>query len=198
MESRVRARAVDQLPEHAYVVLGCVGMYPEGIHGYRLGRTLSRSPLGLPLLGLGQLYRVLHHLEGAGLVKGQIEVNGSARARYRFTMTTQGGTAFRDWLTGVSRGSVPVRDQLLNRLRFADQLSGAELRRFLGEAMRECEAELDDLTQEIRAVKSHNEGAKLLHSMALEARLAAERRWLEAVQQFVESAGLLCLEFARK
>jgi DNA-binding PadR family transcriptional regulator len=167
-------------------------MYPEGVHGYQLGRRLSRSPLGLPLLGLGQLYRALHHLEGSGLVEGQIEVNGSRRARYRFTMTAKGGTAFQQWLTRMAKGSLPVRDQLLNRLRFADQLSGSDLHRFLNEAVRECRAELEQLTQESKAVKSQRGGAKSLHSMALEARLVADRRWLEAVQQLVETAGPPC------
>ena len=192
MVGRLREGSSEQLPEHAYVILGCVGMHPGGIHGYRLGRTLSRSALGLPLLGLGQLYRVLHHLEGAGLVKGEMEVNGSRRARYRFTMTAEGGTVFQQWLTRVARGSLPVRDQLLNRLRFADRLSGSVLLRFLKEAVQECQAELEDLGRERRALKDQNGGANPLHSRAIEARLVADRRWLEAVQQLVETASPPC------
>jgi hypothetical protein len=103
-------------------------------------------------------------------------------------MTGHGGTAFREWLTGAVRGSAPIREQLLNRLRFADQLPVSVLRRFLGEAMRETQTELDDLAREGKTQNYPDAGTQPLHSMALEARFTADRRWLDAVGQLVEAA----------
>jgi len=175
-----------QLPEHAYVILGYVGLHPEGVHGYQIGRLLLGSPLGLPLLGLGQLYRVLHQLEAVGFVTGTIEVNGAARARYRFTLTRKGGTAFRQWLAGGSRGAAPIRDQLLNRLRFADQVPPPTLRRLVAEALKECEGELGDLERE-RKAQATDGFVTSLHSLALQARLVAYQRWLSEVGELLES-----------
>jgi DNA-binding PadR family transcriptional regulator len=175
-----------QLPEHAYVILGYVALHTDGVHGYQIGRLLLRSPLGLPLLGLGQLYRVLHQLEGVGFITGTIEINGAARARYRFTMTRKGGTAFRQWLVGGSRGAAPVRDQLLNRLRFAEQVPQPALRRLVAEAVKECEGELGDLKRE-RSVQATDGFVTPLHSLALQARLVAYQRWLAEVGDLLES-----------
>jgi DNA-binding PadR family transcriptional regulator len=183
-----RAKPPRQLPEHAYVILGCVELYRDGVHGYRLGQLLLRSAAGLSLLGLGQLYRALHLLERAGLVKGEIEVRGPARARYRFTMTSAGRTAFRQWLTGEPHGSAPIRDQLLNRLRFADQLPGAVLQRFLHAAIRECEAELEDVRCERQQTHVGDVAPEPLLIRALHARLVAHQRWLDDVRQLVETA----------
>ena len=179
--------ANEQLPEHAYVVLGYVGTYAEGVHGYEIGRLLLRSPLGLPLLGLGQLYRVLHQLESARLVSGAIEMNGAARARYRFKMTRKGEAGFRQWLAGGSRGVTPVRDQLLNRLRFADQVPRPVLTRLVSEAIKECQAELDDLASTGKD-RSRDGDVTPLHRLALQARLVAYQRWLLEVRNLVEGS----------
>lgn len=183
--TRLRCAAA-QLPEHAYVILGYVGMHAEGVHGYQIGRLLLNSPLGLPLLGLGQLYRVLHQLEGAGFITGTLEVNGAARARYRFSMTRKGGTAFGQWLNGGSRGAAPVRDQLLNRLRFEDQVPRTVLRRLITEAMKECDGELADLKRERRAQATAGVVTSL-HSLALQERLTAYQRWLGEVGKLLEA-----------
>ncbi len=179
--------ASEQLPEHAYVILGYVGTYAEGVHGYEIGRLLLRSPLGLPLLGLGQLYRVLHQLESARLVSGTIEMNGAARARYRFKMTKKGEGSFRQWLTGSSRGATPVRDQLLNRLRFADQVPRPVLTRLVSEAIKECQAEIDDLSRTDRD-RPCDADVTPLHRLALQARLVAYQRWLVEVSRLVEGS----------
>jgi DNA-binding PadR family transcriptional regulator len=179
--------ASEQLPEHAYVILGYVGTYAEGVHGYEIGRLLLRSPLGLPLLGLGQLYRVLHQLESARLVSGTVEMNGAARARYRFRMTRKGEGSFRQWLTGSSRGATPVRDQVLNRLRFADQVPRPVLTRLASEAIKECQAEIDDLSRTGRD-RPCDADVTPLHRLALQARLVAYQRWLVEVSRLVEGS----------
>ena len=40
-EEQPPTRSKDSLPEVAHVILGYVAMYPGGVHGYQLGRTLS-------------------------------------------------------------------------------------------------------------------------------------------------------------
>jgi DNA-binding PadR family transcriptional regulator len=164
------------------VILGYVQAYPDGVHGYQLGRMLSHSRLGLRSLRLGQLYRVLHHLESAGLVKSRVEAGGPRPARYRFTVTPEGSASFGEWLASPPLAGGPVAEQVLNRLRFAERLPGSALRRLLDGAVRACQTELDGLRRE----GDPSIETKPLHSMALEARVAAERRWLDELRQLVE------------
>jgi DNA-binding PadR family transcriptional regulator len=182
MTSREQTVANGRLPELECVILGYVQAYPDGVHGYQLGRMLSRSRLGLRSLRLGQLYRVLHHLESAGLVKSRVEAGGPRPARYRFSVTPEGISSFREWLTSVPQAGGPIAEQVLNRLRFAERLPGSALRRLLERAVRACQAELDGLQRE----GDPSIETKPLHSMALEARVAAERRWLDELRQLVE------------
>jgi DNA-binding PadR family transcriptional regulator len=180
MPTREGTTSSEQLSQVAYVILGYVGMHPEGVHGYRLGRALSRSPLGLPSLRLGQLYRVLHQLERSGCLESHVEASGSRPARYRFTVTPAGRSTFSRWLMSIPEGAGPIRDQLLDRLRFADRLPESALQRLLAEAVRECEAALEKLRHRPRGGGATDDTSRL-HSMAVEARLAAERRWLDEI-----------------
>jgi DNA-binding PadR family transcriptional regulator len=174
-----------RLPERAYVVLGYVGRYPDGVHGYRLGRILSRSPEGLALR-LGQLYRLLHHLERAGCVESKIETGGPRPARYRFTMTREGRARFRRWLTSLPKGGGPIREHVLDRLRFSECLPSTALQRLLAEARRECENQIDSLRREGVDAAARGSAGKPLHAMALEARLAADKRWLDEVRALAD------------
>jgi DNA-binding PadR family transcriptional regulator len=176
-----------RLPDLAFMILGYVAMHPDGVHGYQLGRALSCSPVGLPSLRLGQVYRVLHHLEHLGLLGGRVEVGTSRPSRYRFTVTARGAAAFGDWLTAVPRGPLPLRDQVLNRLRFAARLPRGVLAGFLREAIDECEAELDDLARAGDGVSEPRIGGRPVLSLAVKMRLAADRGWLtEAARLLVE------------
>jgi DNA-binding PadR family transcriptional regulator len=182
------------LPEVAYLLLGHVGAHAE-VHGYRLGRLLATSPLGLPSLHLGQVYRILHDLAARGLVRSRIETDRSRPARQLFAITRAGEVAFRRWLGGPARGSLPVRDQLLHRLRFGNQIPPASLRRLLRDAVRECEADLTDLrsaagqTNGANGANGSTGDGRALLSMALEHRLAADRRWLAEATRFVDASG---------
>lgn len=170
-----------RLPDRAFVVLGYVGRFPDGVHGYRLGRILTRSAGGLPSLRLGQLYRLLRHLERAGCVESTIETGGPRPARYQFTVTPAGRARFRRWLTSVPKGQGSVREGILDRLRFSECLPNTALRRLLAEAAKECEDAIDALRQEAAQPPGAAHTDKALHAMALEARLAADRRWLDEV-----------------
>jgi len=179
---------IPPLSELASVILGYVAMYPDGVHGYHLGRMLSRSPLGLPTLRLGQLYRILHHLERAGLVKSRVEATGPRPARYRFVTTVQGRSIFLKWLTSLPHGSGPVREQVLNRLRFSHRLPAPAMRYLLEEAARECQEELGNLHRHKKSTGSLYGEVKSLHLMAVEARLAADQQWLGEIRSLVEGS----------
>jgi DNA-binding PadR family transcriptional regulator len=184
---RRRPRSANRaLPEVAYLILGHVAAH-AGVHGYRLGRLLSTSPLGLPSLHLGQVYRILHELAERGLVQCRIEVDRSRPSRQLFTITRAGEAAFRRWLAGPARGSAPVRDQLLHRLRFGDLIPPASLRRLLHEAVRECEADLADLRSAARRRNGSDGDGTTLLSIALEHRLAADRSWLAEAARFIDA-----------
>ena len=179
---------ITPLSELASVILGYIAMYPDGVHGYHLGRMLSGSPLGLPTLRLGQLYRILHHLERTGLVKSRVEATGPRPARYRFVTTVQGRSIFLKWLTSLPHGSGPVREQVLNRLRFSHRLPASAMRCLLEEAARECQEELENLHRHKKSSGSLDGEVSSLHLMATEARLAADRRWLNEVRSLVEES----------
>lgn len=170
------------LSEAAFVVLGYVGKYPEGIHGYHLGKILSRSPLRLSSLGLGQLYRLLHRLEKAGLVISSVEEE-SARLRYRFTITQRGEADFSEWLRSVPEGSGTTSESVLDRLRFAEQLPGAVLLRLIDEAHRECERKVEELAK--YELKGERTPMSQRYARALRARLGADRLWLDEIRQLV-------------
>jgi len=189
-KARAREKPIgadQRLPEVAYVVLGYVRAYPEGVHGYHLGRILSRFPLRSASLGLGHLYRILHQLESAGLVKSEVE-DGSPRLRYRLTITLRGEACFSSWLTTVPEGSEATCDQVLDRLRFADRLPGKVVLRLVDEAERECKSKLEELAQHTASEhppKGEESHVSRPYTMALMARVAADLRWLEEVRQMV-------------
>jgi DNA-binding PadR family transcriptional regulator len=170
-----------KLPDMAYVILGHVGMHPEGIHGYQLGRLLSRSAHRIPSLRLGQLYRVLRRLERAGLVDCHVE-SESSRLRYRFAISSRGNACLQKWLSHIPAGTGITCQQLLYRLRFAGRMPGTALLRLVDEAATECATNLEDLS---RRGSSAREVAGP-YEAALKARLATDRCWLEEVRRMLE------------
>jgi DNA-binding PadR family transcriptional regulator len=187
-----------RLREFSYVILGYVEMYTEGVHGYRLGRMLSQSPLGLSPLRLGQVYRALRGLERAALVRSQLESGGPRPARYRYLVTREGAEAFRRWVTHLGGGAASVRERLLNRLRFVDRLAPDALRSLLAEAISECEAELQTARRHATRGRRREPapadmaalpgaaGAPGLHALLLQARIAGDRHWLDEVGRVIE------------
>jgi DNA-binding PadR family transcriptional regulator len=172
-----------RLPELAYVVLGHVRMYPEGIHGYRLGRMLAAPAAMLPGVQLGQLYRLLRRLKAAGMVASRVEAE-SARLRYRYVITPRGETCLEAWLRRVPRGTGATCQQLLNRLRFAGALAPGVLRTLVDDAVHECRRNLE-LLPPVPSVgrDRRHDGA---YEVALRARLATDLCWLEEVRGLVE------------
>jgi DNA-binding PadR family transcriptional regulator len=185
--SEVRKKAA--LPEVAYLILGYVAMHPEGVHGYQLGRTLSRPPLRVPSLRLGHLYRLLRRLEQAGLVACTVEAE-TTRLRYRFSITPDGEATFREWWLHPPRSGGLTRDHVLERLRFADRLPSRDVLRLIDGAVRACESESEAMARHGRAGEESCDalpeiGARI-YLMARKARLADDRCWLEEVRRLVE------------
>jgi DNA-binding PadR family transcriptional regulator len=186
-EREAQAEPRNPLSEVDHVTLGYLRMYAGGIHGYRLGRVLSRSPLCIPSLRLPRLYRVLRRLEHAGLVSCTVQAGGS-RLRYLFTITRRGESRFRRWLTGTHNEFHLTPDQLLNRLRFADQLSAGVMLGLIDDTGRACQRALENLPQHTGYKTDSAPPTNELYTMALEARLAAEQGWLEKVRKLVEES----------
>jgi DNA-binding PadR family transcriptional regulator len=165
------------------VVLGYVGRYENGVHGYQLGRALSRSPLRVPSMQLGQLYRVLQRLEKVGFVQRHVETE-SSRLRYRFTVTKKGGGAFQGWLSRIPEGTGQACEQLLERLRFADCMSPEAVLGLVDSAAQQCQQGIEELT----AHAGGGSEATGPYAFALKARLADGRCWLEEVRRLVQDA----------
>lgn len=174
-----------RLPDVAYVILGFLESYSDGVHGYRLGRDLSESPLGLPSLQIGQLYRLLRRLERAGLVSCRIETE-SSRLRYRFSITAKGSAGFRKWLDSVPRGSGASSEELLDRLRFADRLAPSTLLSWIDAALSRCETELGELTKEVGSNGTNTSQPVPPYVLALSTRLTADHAWLQEARRIVE------------
>lgn len=172
-------------PDIAHVILGHVTMTPNGIHGYQLGRQLSRSAPELPPMRLGQLYRILRRLERAALVVCHVE-SESSRLRYRFTVTPRGESVLQEWLTTLPRDTGAVCQQLLYRLRFAERFSGTALLRLVDDAAEESRLALERVGESVS--KNRDRGGEGGHpyDQALKARLAMDRCWLEEVRGLVE------------
>ena len=164
------------LPEVAFLILGHVAASTQGLHGYRLGRLLSRPPLRVPGLRISRLYRTLRRLEREGFVVSRVEPD-SPRLRYRFVVTPKGEAALRQWLTAMPSDSGALCQDLLNRLRFAALLSPAGHRQLVDAAAEECGQALAALGSD------HGDGDDGdAYTRALRARLATDRCWIEEVR----------------
>jgi DNA-binding PadR family transcriptional regulator len=188
--SRAQAAKDARLPDVAYTILGYVSMYPDGVHGYELGRALSRASIRAPSLRLGQLYRLLRRLERAELVSCRVEAD-TARLRYRFSITSHGETCFQRWLANIPKDAAGTCDALLERLRFAERMPSAVLVRLVDETAAECRSQMEQVSKQAASAEDGSKGR--LYAMALKARLADDRCWLEEVrrlaQQLDDSAG---------
>jgi DNA-binding PadR family transcriptional regulator len=176
-----RARTKHQFTDDGLLLLGYIGMCPEGIHGYQLHKMLSQDVLELPSLPLGRLYRVLRRLENGGLVASQVEADGG-RLRYLFNVTPEGESYFREWLTASPTGADAVGSHVLQRLRFASLLSENELSRLFDDAETACRANLESLHRRAASEGGSVAEASQVYASAQQERLEDELRWLEKVR----------------
>jgi len=172
--------AASRMPDIAFYVLGLVAEHPDGIHGYALMRAGRPAPFEGKSMALTQLYRRLERLQQQGLLRRDVESSGP-RLRYRFSITARGEAALRKWLSD----SVATPQGVIARLRFASRLPRAAVLRMLEGAEREIADTLDRFRKSAERDTRKPEEGNELWSQAVEARLDADRQWLQVVHRSV-------------
>jgi DNA-binding PadR family transcriptional regulator len=172
--------AASRMPDIAFYILGLVAEHPDGIHGYALMRAGRPAPFAGQSMVLTQLYRRLERLQGQGFLRREVEASGP-RLRYLFSITARGETALRKWLSSP----VATTEGVIERLRFASRLPRAAVLGMLESADRHI---ADTLTRFRKSAEGHErepgEGDGLW-IRAVEARLDADRQWLQVVRRSV-------------
>lgn len=170
----VRATA-PRLPDVSFYILGLVAEYPDGIHGYGLMRAGTSALFPGQSFGLAQLYRRLERLHGRGFLHREVEASGP-RLRYRFSITPRGLTVLERWLASPAM----TAEGVMARLRFAHRLPRTAVREMLQAAERRTTEALTAFRNSAEYQQRAQAGDGLW-IRAVEARLDAERQWLEAV-----------------
>lgn len=157
-----------RLTATSYIVLGLLEWTGEATP-YELKQLVSRSVGNFWTLHHAQLYTEPERLAGAGYVSEQRERGG--RRRRRYSLTDKGRAALADWRSAPSGELSELRDHGLLKLFFgADPavLAPAQI-----DAHRAKLAEYE-------AISEHDPGLGPRGPwLALEAGIAAERRWIE-------------------
>jgi DNA-binding PadR family transcriptional regulator len=169
------------LPDIAYVTLGYLRKFPDGLHGYRLAQVLVDPLAGVAHLPLGRLYRLLHRLERAGLVQRALDTH-ALRLRHRFRPTARGEARFQRWLARSPESTTATPEPLLQRLCFADAAPREVVEGWLEQASAACQQRLDDLATYEPAL--YGDG----YLRIVRARLEEEQRWIERIRAIVQPA----------
>src|ERR1700682_2895693 len=114
-----------------YVVLGILGLGPRS--GYDIKQLAELSPRHSWATSYGQIYPALKRLTAAGLIKPQDASRGD-RQRTLYSITDKGHETLRAWVSDPAIQALEVRDEMLLKLFFADEMSPKETLRHL-EAM---------------------------------------------------------------
>ena len=117
----------------AYVILGILGL---GAHsGYDIKQLADNSTRHFWATSYGQIYPELKRLTEAGLIKPKDASRGT-RQRTLYSLTAKGERTLRTWVTNPAIESLEIRDEMLLKLFFADEMSHNETVRHL-ESMRQ-------------------------------------------------------------
>jgi DNA-binding PadR family transcriptional regulator len=114
-----------------YVVLGILGLGPHS--GYDIKQLADLSTRHFWATSYGQIYPELKRLTEAGLIKPQDASRGD-RHRTLYSITEKGHETIRTWVADPAIQTLEVRDEMLLKLFFADEMSHKETLRHL-EAM---------------------------------------------------------------
>jgi PadR family transcriptional regulator, regulatory protein AphA len=112
----------------SYVILGMLSLRP--MSGYEIKRVADFSVRHFWTISYGQIYPELKNLVEAGLAEPEDGSVGS-RQRTLYRLTKTGREALLDWVGIPNEVPIEVRDEMLLRLFFADQLEPAERRALL-------------------------------------------------------------------
>lgn len=107
-----------------YALLGLIAQTDAGeIHGYDLSRSFSEGVLGkIVRLESGMLYHFLKKLAKAGFITTRIEHQIARPDRQVHTLTAEGETLLRSWMTAPVRATREIRIEFLLKLYLARQL----------------------------------------------------------------------------
>lgn len=101
----------------SFVLLGLLDGATEPMYGYRISKRLEEIAGGELLVKQGTLYPVLRALEGAGLLRSEIEPSVAGPPRRYYAITAEGRATFRAFRTVWTR----TRDLVEAVLREAGQ-----------------------------------------------------------------------------
>jgi DNA-binding PadR family transcriptional regulator len=180
-----REHTPPSLPDATYCILGMVARHPDGIHGYGLTRERRPTASSGQSMGLGALYRQLERLHRAGLLRREAEV-AATRLRNRFSITPRGEAVLRAWLSRP----VTTSEGFLARLRFAHWLPRTTVLTMIDDVERQVSEDLSSLRRPAKPSAQAQQEEDDLWITAVEARLHAERQWLQALRELVNESTL--------
>jgi DNA-binding PadR family transcriptional regulator len=120
-----------RLGSTAYVILGILGLGPHS--GYDIKQLADLSTRHFWATSYGQIYPELKRLTESGLIKPKDASRGT-RQRTLYSLTAKGQQTLHVWVSNPASESLEIRDEMLLKLFFADEMSHKEMLRHL-EAM---------------------------------------------------------------
>ncbi|MBI2911829.1 MAG: PadR family transcriptional regulator [Chloroflexi bacterium] len=164
-------------------LLGLLSARP--MHGYELLKHfLPGSDLGdLYHLEMGQLYALLHRLEGEELVEAELIPQGTRPPRKVYRLSPQGRAAFQDWVTTPVRKVRDLRIEFLLKLYFARQIGRMPALSLVASQIAVCHQEMERLDGARRSAPE--EFARLVYASRV-ARARGVLEWLESCQRELE------------
>jgi PadR family transcriptional regulator, regulatory protein AphA len=109
-----------ELGPTAYVILGILGLGPHS--GYDIKQLADVSTRHFWATSYGQIYPELKRLTESGLIKPKDASKGT-RQRTLYSLTAKGQQTLRTWVSSPSIQSLEIRDEMLLKLFFADEMS---------------------------------------------------------------------------
>jgi DNA-binding PadR family transcriptional regulator len=128
----------------AYVILGILGMGPHS--GYDIKQMADLFIRLFWATSYGQIYPELKRLTEAGLIKPKDASRGT-RKRTLYTITAKGREMVRKWVTDSAIQTLEIRDEMLLKLFFADEMSPKETVRLLDAMQRRHEQVAEGLRE---------------------------------------------------
>ena len=120
-----------QLGPTAYVILGMLALGPRS--GYDIKQLADVSTRHFWATSYGQIYPELRALSTKGLIKAEDASKGT-RQRTIYHLTPKGRETLHAWVADPAIKNLEIRDEMLLKLFFADEMSQKETLRHL-EAM---------------------------------------------------------------
>lgn len=112
-----------ELSSTSSAILGLLAERP--MSGYDMKRMADHSVRHFWAISYGQIYPELKRLVGAGLVEVEAAPRGT-RERHVYRLTDEGRQRLQDWLANRVPAPIEIRDEMLLKLFFADELPVAE------------------------------------------------------------------------